>query len=245
MADQITQWRVGVPGAPGAGITAAEKAALMPKAGGVFTGAAKLTPSSDGDLVLYEKADGTDLISLDTTNGILKFLNGLDIRMYSDGGTTQKAHIDGGTGAIDIESSIDVNSAVKGESVWLGGFFDNGASVLPVGMYFMVTVPWDGTIASDANAVGGPAAWRVWVDTGTIGLDIWCGTYAQLPLSNAQRISGTLGSNNPRVTSGGKNQSSSLTNWSTGLVGGNFLLARIDSVASATKCTWGIHAVKA
>jgi len=244
MADQITQFRIGVPGADGAGVTAAEKNSYFQKTGGTITG--QTIFDLDGTpAVQIRKADDTSLVFVDTVNSRFRLVNGMDLQGYSDNMSTETWSIDGATGAAQFDGSVTVGGSIIGESIWLPFWFDNGASVLSVGTYVMAKVPYDATISSDANRVGGAAVWDVWVDGGTIGFDIWYGTYAQLPLSSSQRISGTLGSNNPRVTSGGKGTSSSLTNWSTALVGGNFILARIDSVATATKAALGIHIVKA
>ena len=236
---------IGIPGPPGAGVSAAEKATFVTlTAANVFTNTLNVKKTSVNASV-WEDDAGTDTGRVDTSNKRIELANGADLRGFSDAYTTETWSIDGATGAAQFDGSVTVGGSIIGESIWLPFWFDNGASVLAVGTYVMAKVPYDATIASDANRVGGAAAWDVWVDGGTIGFDIWYGTYAQLPLSSSQRISGTLGSNNPRVTSGGKGTSNSLTNWSTALVGGNFILARIDSVATATKAALGIHIVKA
>ena len=41
-----------------------------------------------------------------------KLYNGADFYMYSDDHSTQKAHIDGATGNVDVEGTLDVNSTV-------------------------------------------------------------------------------------------------------------------------------------
>lgn len=69
-------------------------------------------------------------------------------------------------------------------------------------------------------------------------------TYANYPPTSADRISGTIGSQNPRVSSAVKNQSASLTGWTTSLVKGRYLFVVIDSVATATWASLSLHLKK-
>lgn len=220
----------GMAGAPAAGVTAGQLAALMPKAGGTFTGETKITPAVNGSLVLIEKADGTDLLTIDTTNGILKFLNGLDIQMYSDNGVTLKASIDAATGNVDVAGTVDLETSLKGDELWMNlPTIDGGGSAIGTGLKYDFVIPYNLTVLQ----------WRLLCDTaGTISIELCRDTYANYPPTTpTDVITGVTGTNNPRITSSAnKNESSTLTSWSTSWTGGDTIRCNVVSAATITRC---------
>lgn len=219
-------------GPAGAGITPAEKAGLMPKAGGVFTGEAKTTPSSDTALTLYEKADGTDLVVLDTANDILKFLNGLDVEIYSDNGSTLVATIDAATGAAQFDSTVTTTRIVGDTSVW-SVIIDGGGSPITTGVKFDLVVPYNALIT----------AWDIFGDqTGSAVVDIWQQTYASWPPTNTQSITT---SEEPTLSSAAKNQDTSLNSgngWS--VTQGHVLRFNVDSASTVQRLTIALHVTR-
>jgi hypothetical protein len=125
---------------------------------------------------------------------------------------------------------------------WISLPIDGGGSVIGTGVRLRVLLPFDATITPDP--VDGHV-WRVGLDqTGSISLDLWMGLHGSYPPTSANRISGTVGTNNPRVTTSVASQSSSLTNWTSGLVGGRWLFVNVSSVTTATYATLGLYLVR-
>lgn len=126
---------------------------------------------------------------------------------------------------------------------WISLPIDGGGSTIATGVRLRVLVPFDCTVTPDPTD---SMAWRVGLDqTGLISLDLWQGTHGSYPPTSANRISGTVGTNNPRVSSSGvAQQSGSLTNWTTGLVAGRWLFVSVSSVTAATYATLGLYVVR-
>lgn len=243
MPDRITKVRVGVPGPAGAGVTAAEKASFVTLSGAnVFTNDQRIRRNSTTALIL-ESASGTGDRSLvaDLTNKEIEFWNGADLRGFSDAGSTERWSIDGATGNAQFDGNVAADGGkITGEQLWWQIEIDGGGSVLTTGVKRRIKIPYDIEVVSD-----GTAAWEVVLDvSGSIGLDLWVDTYANYPPTSADRISGTIGSQNPRVASAIKNQSASLTGWTPSLSKGHYLFVAIDSVATATWCTLSLHIKK-
>lgn len=139
-----------------------------------------------------------------------------------------------------VTLQTDLTAAKQG---WATFIISGGGSVIPTGVQFRALIPTNYTVSLDP--VDGQA-WRVGLDqSGSVSLDLWMGTHAAYPPTSANRISGTVGTNNPRVTSATAAQSSSLTNWTTALVGGRWLFINVSSVTTATWASLGLYLVKA
>lgn len=229
---------IGIPGPPGAGITAAEKSALLPKAGGTMTGTLRIEKDSSAATVY--KGDGSTLkinVETSTADGSLQLLNGMDLNLFSDSGSTSVATIDGATGNIQTDGTLTVDGhVIAGEQLWLAFRCYEGGSVLTTGVKDFALVPYNCVIESD-----GTRAWFVGVDpSGSISWDIWYST--SWPPTSANRISGTVGSQNPRVTTAASASSATLTGWTTALAKGGYLFASIAGTpASATRALLGLH----
>ena len=242
MTDSVTQVRVGVPGAPGSGVTAAEKATYVTLSGAnVFTNTNNFKKNSTA-AVTVEKEDGTDVLVVDTTNKEVEIQNGGKLRGFSDNNTTETFSIDTSTGAAQFDSSVTTGGHIIGDRMWWEIEIDGGGTAITTGTKRRILIPYSCTITADP--VDG-YIWRVTLDqSGSIGLDLWVDTYANYPPTNADRISGTVGSNNPRVSAATKNASGSTTNWTLSLTGGSYLFVDVNSITTATFATLGLYVVR-
>lgn len=128
------------------------------------------------------------------------------------------------------------------EQMWWGIEIDGGGSAITTGVKRRIKIPYDCTITADP--VDGHI-WQIGLDqSGSISLDLWMDSYTNYPPTNADRISGTLGSQNPRVSSAIKNGSGSTTGWTLNLVGGRYLFVDVASAATATFATLGLYIVR-
>lgn len=241
MADQITQFRIGVPGADGAGVTAAEKNSYFQKTGGTITG--QTIFDLDGTpAVQIRKADDTSLVFVDTVNSRFRLVNGMDIQGYSDNMSTETWSIDGATGAAQFDGDITTGGNIVGDKLWWGIEIDGGGSTITTGLKRRIKIPYDCTLVADS--VDGHF-WQIGLDqSGSIGLDLWMDSYSNYPPTNADRISGTVGSQNPRVSAATKGGSGTTTGWTLNLVGGRYLFVNVDSVSTATFCVLGLHIIR-
>lgn len=241
MADQITQFRIGVPGADGAGVTAAEKNSYFQKTGGTITG--QTIFDLDGTpAVQIRKADDTSLVFVDTVNSRFRLVNGMDIQGYSDNMSTETWSIDGATGAAQFDGDITTGGNIVGDKLWWGIEIDGGGSAITTGLKRRIKIPYDCTLVADS--VDGHF-WQIGLDqSGSIGLDLWMDSYSNYPPTNADRISGTVGSQNPRVLSATKGGSGTTTGWTLNLVGGRYLFVYVDSVTTATFCVLSLHIIR-
>lgn len=148
------------------------------------------------------------------------------------------AEADLATAMADI-ATLQGQIATIEDGLWLGLEFDGGGSTLGTGVRRRILIPYDCTIVADPVD---SHAWRVGLDqSGSISLDLWMDTYGNYPPTNADRISGSVGSQNPRITTATKAASGTLTGWTTALVGGRYLFAEIVSVTSATYANLGLY----
>jgi hypothetical protein len=137
-----------------------------------------------------------------------------------------------------ITLTADLSEARQG---WATFPISGGGSVIPTGVAHRILIPRGANITADP--VSGDA-WRIGLDqSGSISLDLWSGSHASFPLTTANRISGTVGSQNPRVSSALKANSGSLTGWTVGLTLGNWLFINVSSVTSATYAALGLYLV--
>jgi hypothetical protein len=75
--------------------------------------------------------------------------------------------------------------------------------------------------------------------SGSIVVDIWEDTYANYPPTDADSITASAV---PTITTAVKSQDSTLTGWTTAIVGGSTLRYNVDSVTTIQRVTvslWG------
>jgi hypothetical protein len=225
----------------GANVTAAEKASYVTLAGANTFTSANIVHVDGTTVFQVEKADGTDVFLVDTTNKEIEARNGSKIRGFSDASTTETFSIDAATGTAQFDNTVEATGGrFIGEQLWWEIEIDGGGVAITTGTKRRIKIPYNCTIISDGTSV-----WDLTLDqTGSIGLDLWVDTYTNYPPTNADRISGTIGSNNPRITTATKAQSASLTNWTTTLTKGSYLFVDVNSITTATFCTLGLHVKK-
>lgn len=80
--------------------------------------------------------------------------------------------------------------------------------------------------------------WALLADQpGDFELEIWKDTYANFPPTDADKITGTTGSQNPRLSSAIKNRSTDLTGWTTAFSQGDILRFHVPSASTVTRVT--------
>jgi len=103
--------------------------------------------------------------------------------------------------------------------------FGGAGSVISTGVSGDVNIDFDCTITK----------WTILADvTGSIQVDIWKDTYANYPPTSADKITGTLV---PSISSGIKNQDSTLTGWTNAITAGDILRFNVTSAATITRAT--------
>ena len=232
---------IGIPGPPGAGVSSAEKNSYFQKTGGTITG--QTIFDLDGTpAIQIRKADDTSLVFVDTVNSRFRLVNGMDIQGYSDNMSTETWSVDGATGAAQFDGDITTGGNIVGDKLWWGIEIDGGGSAITTGLKRRIKIPYDCTLVADS--VDGHF-WQIGLDqSGSIGLDLWMDSYSNYPPTNADRISGTVGSQNPRVLAATKGGSGTTTGWTLNLVGGRYLFVNVDSVSTATFCVLGLHIIR-
>lgn len=102
---------------------------------------------------------------------------------------------------------------------------DGGGSAITTGIQADVLVPFNCTIL-EATLLAD--------QSGSIKIDIWKDSYANFPPDNADTITGA---NEPEISSGTKDQDSTLTSWTKTLSVGDILRINVDSCTTIEKCT--------
>jgi len=110
---------------------------------------------------------------------------------------------------------------------------DGGGSVITTGVKGFLSTPVAGTFVK----------WRILsidaaVTSGSIVIDIWKDIYANYPPTVADTITAAA---KPTVTTAVKNESSTLTGWTTAFAAGDTFGFNVDSVTSFTKVALSIE----
>jgi hypothetical protein len=112
-----------------------------------------------------------------------------------------------------------------------GVVFDGGGSVLTTGLQADVVIPYAMTITG----------WTMLGDVGgTASVDIWSAPYATYPPTIANTIIGATGTK-PNLAGSIKGQSTTLTNWTTGVTAGDIIRFNLDSVTTQTRISLTIQ----
>jgi hypothetical protein len=115
---EITVIELGVPGPSGAGITAAQWAALQAIVASASTGLVNVSADSSV-AILVETAAGLNVVQVDTQNKALRLHSGADLRLYvTDDATTERVRIRGDSGHFKSSgtSPTIANGAAAGTS---------------------------------------------------------------------------------------------------------------------------------
>jgi hypothetical protein len=100
---------------------------------------------------------------------------------------------------------------------------DNGASAITTGFKTWTSIPLAGTLKK----------WRLLADvSGSIVIDVWRDTYANFPPTVADTITASA---KPTLSAATKNESSTLTGWTTAFSAGDVFGFNVDSVTTVKK----------
>lgn len=223
---------IGIPGPPGSGVSAAEKASFVTLPGAnVFTNTQTVQENSTAALTV-EKEDGTDVLVIDTTNKEIEAQNGAKLRGFSDANTTETFNIDAATGNAQFDGPVTTPRVVGDTSVW-SLVIDGGGSAITTGVKLDLVVPYNAIVTS----------WDILADqSGSIVVDLWQDTYGSYPPTNADSITT---SEKPTLSSASKNQDNSLNSgngWA--VTQGRVLRVNVDSAATVTRVCIALHVTR-
>lgn len=109
---------------------------------------------------------------------------------------------------------------------------DGGGSAITTGVKGDLVVPFACTINSCTLLAD---------QTGSIKIDIWKDTYSNYPPTNADTITAA---NEPEISSGTKDQDTTLTSWTKTITAGQTLRFNVDSCTTITRCTIALEVTK-
>ena len=123
------------------------------------------------------------------------------------------------------------NSKAKGNTFVIPFIIDGGGSAITTGQKGHIDVPFAGTITG----------WTIVADqSGSIVIDIWKAAYPTVPV-----VGGTItGTEKPTLSTAQVNQDTTLTTWTTGLAAGDILAFNVDSVATVTRVSVNLRAIR-
>lgn len=122
----------------------------------------------------------------------------------------------------DTTNQADPDTILKGALTFI---IDGGGSVIETGIAGDLQVPFDCTIVEVVLLAD---------QTGSIVVDIWKDTYANFPPTDADSITSATP---PTISSGTKDQDSTLSGWTTTVSVGDTLRFNVDSVSTIERCT--------
>lgn len=180
---------------------------------------------------LAEKLDGTNVVAVDTTNKELELLNGTDLVLYSNDGTTEKVRVNGDDGTIVMTGAI-TTTRIVGESTIFPIVLDGGGSAITTGIKVDLPVPY-------ACKVTG---WEIMSDvSGSIVIDLWRDTYANYPPTVDDTM--TAG-NKPTLASATKNTWTAAGGSEWNLSQGQIIRVNVDSATTVTRVLVALKVTK-
>jgi hypothetical protein len=225
---------IGIPGPPGAGVSAAEKATFVTlTAANVFTNTNEVRVSSATAVIASSGAATTDrTLVLDTTGKEVELWNGAHIRGFSADGTSETWSVNGSTGSAQFDSTVTTTRVVGDTSIW-SVVIDGGGSTITTGVKFDLEVPYNATITR----------WDIFADqTGSVVVDVWHDSYANFPPTVADTLSA---GEKPTLSAASKNQDTSLNSgngWA--VTQGNILRFNVTSVTTVTRVSLCLHVTR-
>ena len=135
---------------------------------------------------------------------------------------TDEIKLERSTGAAWESYSGTIPTSIKYN---VGITVDGSGSVLTTGLKGFRSIPMNGTITR----------YRILAkESGSITFDIWKDLYSNFPPSIADTI---VASAHPTISSGVKNEDTTLTGWTKTVTAGDVLAFNIDSVTTITRVT--------
>jgi hypothetical protein len=204
------------------------------------TGAQTLSTISDaGSAAALDVPASGDAASVEVVKGNDSRLT--DARTPTSHTHTLSDVTDAGTSAgLDVPSSG--NSAdgevVKGSDTRL----KEGAITVTIGDGENAITAGAKAILAEMPYAGTITGWTLVADqSGSIVLDVWKDTYANIPPTVADTIAGT---EKPTLSSAHKNQDLSLSTWTTSLSKGDSLIFNVDSASTVTRVSLVLRITK-
>lgn len=137
--------------------------------------------------------------------------------------STSKLHV---SGAISASSYLGDTAAI----VYI---IDGGGSEITTGVKGDLIIPFGGRITE----------WTLLADqSGSIVMDVWKDSYGNYPPTSTDSITGSA---QVSITSNVKNQSSTLTGWTTTIAANDILRFNVSSISTITRVTLTLDIVKA
>ncbi|MFN7019897.1 MAG: hypothetical protein ACK4WH_01040 [Phycisphaerales bacterium] len=130
----------------------------------------------------------------------------------------------GGAAAPTFRSAVNADMPADVRRKQIQVAIGDGVNVVPAGSYAVINkAPYACTIKS----------WRLTSDvSGSAVIDIWKDTYANYPPTVADTITAAA---KPTLSSAQKNESSTLTGWTTSISAGDALIFKVDSCSTCTR----------
>jgi hypothetical protein len=129
------------------------------------------------------------------------------------------------TNTTQIATTAYVQTELGAELVALPIVIGNGSDVITTGVKGYVEIPFAGTIV---------AARLLAFQSGSIVIDIWKDTYANLPPTVADTITASA---KPTLSTAQKAEDTTLTGWTTSITAGDWLGFKVDSITTCTQVT--------
>ncbi len=132
----------------------------------------------------------------------------------------------------DKAGTIAMTSDIPSAVISLTFIIDGGGVAITTGIKGDLTIPFAGTITE----------WTLLADqSGSILIDIWKDSYANYPPVDADSITASAP---PTLSSVSKNQSSTLTGWTTSISAGDILRFNVDSITTCQRVTLSLKVTK-
>lgn len=221
---EITSVKIGMPGPPGVGVSAAEKATFVTTTGSpVFTTPVTIT-STNAAALLVEDAVGSDVMRVNTSTDVVGIANGYDLILYSDAYSTAKATIDGATGNTTLSGTL-TTTRIIGETTILPIVIDGGGVAITSGVKVDLPIPYNGTITR----------WEIGADvSGSIAITLTTGAFGSWPPAGALLT--------PSMTT---NTTAFATGLSSSITQGNYIRVNVTSATSVTRVVLALYVTKA
>lgn len=129
------------------------------------------------------------------------------------------------TGTWDFSGATLIPDFMKNHGSSATFIIDGGGSAITTGIKGDIRIPFDCTITKATLLAD---------QSGSIKVDLWKDTYANFPPTDADTITG---GNEPEISSGTKDEDSTLTDWTTSVNAGDILRFNVDSCTTIERVT--------